>query len=281
MAEPNAGGKAEFASFLKGTHSVEDLTSGKVTVLRGSIFRSTDTTFALATGDGQLFEIESAAVERYKVVGSGLHPEVELALSSDALRNAKAIAFKQAAADSAQKSLINEKATFKDLRTDPIVDHTLFSLDHKLPFKDIRKDPISDPIGTLFRDPPGGTDFEPGFDPNQWANPAGGLTPFVLATPHQAPEAAVNMQAGFAQARQGFKPLPSDTGKEAVFDTLKEPISDTHKEVVYDTLKELSHDTLKEMIKDPLQDTRKELIETIGPEGGFQGPGGFPGMPNF
>ncbi|MET0795513.1 MAG: hypothetical protein ABW061_28600, partial [Polyangiaceae bacterium] len=173
---------------------------------------------------------------------------------------------------------LSDKAVVKDIHTD-----TLFVPDQKHVVKDVHKDPISDPIGTLFRDP-SGTLQEGVVDPGQFqVNPAtgqvaSGLLPFVMATPHHAPAAAVNLQAGALQQRAagGFKQLPFETLKELSTDnTLKEVIQDhTLKEVVHDTLKELIHDTQKEVIE-----TQVEGGGTLV-EGG-QIPGGIPGIPGF
>jgi len=100
---------------------------------------------------------------------------VELSVSSESLRSAKT-------------------TVFKPLATDGTI--ALYAADHKTVIKDIRTDPIVDAINTGIADSIGGTLAETlaegGFDPGQvLTNPAagvgGGITPFVMATPHQAP----------------------------------------------------------------------------------------------
>src|SRR5262245_40255301 len=99
MSEPMEGGGKEFAAFLRTCRSTDDVTSGKVRTIKGTISKSSDTAFAIRTCDGQAFEIEAAAVSRFKVLGGGLDPEVEIALSSDALKAAKQIVLKPVYAD--------------------------------------------------------------------------------------------------------------------------------------------------------------------------------------
>jgi hypothetical protein len=163
----------------------------------------------------------------------------------------------------------------KDVRTDPAIDKPLF--------KDIHKDPLNDPVGTLFADlgtGPGDPITSP--DPaGQITNPAiaagfaaqaAGAMPFVMATPHQAPQHLVNLQAGMPQAAAALggaqlKQLGHDTIKEVAWaETVKEPIRDTWKEMIHDTRKELVWDTWQEQVFDP---------------GQFGQPGPMFGMPGF
>ena len=303
MPDLTEGGNTEFVSFLKNCKTVEEVSSGKYVIVRGTVFRSGDVGFALTTADGQMIELDASAVDNFKVVaGGGTHPEVELSVQADALKNAKSLPFKPVFKDIHTDPITN-KVTHKDIHTDPISDQTLFVLDHKHVPKDHITDPLVDPIGTGAFDPIGGTAaetlIEGGFDPGQVVtNPvdpqgvglAQGMTPFVMATPHHAPSQMVNMQLAAAQQRVGvpgaapLKPLQTDTLKEISFDhTFKEIAHDTQKELVFDTLKEAMFDTHKELIFD----TRKEVIETLVEgggtiqEGGGQIPGGFPGMPGF
>jgi len=323
MSENHEGGSKEFAAYVKGSRSVEELTSGKYVTVRGTVHRSGETSFVLAT-EGQLVELESAAVERFKVVGSGLHPEVELSINAEALKAGKIISPKPVFTDGPhtlfsldQKTpfkdlhtdpISDHKPLFKDLHTDPIADQTLFVLDHK----NIHKDPITDPVGKIPFDPSttgdeslvegiGGIGGIGGPVVNPAAQQAAaGMVPFVMATPHHAPSAMVDLQMAAAQGRAvpQLKPLQLDTIKEAaldtikeaiadshkepVTDTIKETIADTHKETVLDTLKEATADTLKEAtadtFKESVADTRKEIIETTVEGGGsIQEGGGFPG----
>jgi hypothetical protein len=306
MADPTEGGNKEFAAFLKSCRPVEELTSDKLTTLRGTVYRSGDAAFAIQTADGQLVELEPSAVDRFKVIGTGLNPEVELSLTTEGLTAAKQL--KSVIADGGQTifakdirtdPIVDHKHVIKDLHTDPIADQTLFVLDHKLPHKDLAKDPITDPVGTATGfDPIGGTAVETlaegGFDPGQVAtNPAmaagqqagaPGMMPFVMATPHHAPAQMVNLQMGAAGAgaSAALKPFQSDTIKELSYDhTLKEMIHDTHKEVIFDTRKELIYDTHKEVFETYWEGggTLQEGAGTAAE--GSQFPGGFPGMPGF
>jgi len=303
MEENTEGGGKEFAAYLKSTRSVEELTSGKYVTIRGSVHQSGESAFVVAL-EGQLLEIPASAVERFKVTGDGVHPEVELFVNAEALKTSKVISGKSAFSDGTQtlfaadqKSaakdtytdpISDHKPVFKEVHTDPIADQTLFVLDHKA----IHKDPITDPVGTLVFDQLGNTAAESaieggGIDHGQVINPAaqraaGGMTPFVMATPHHAPSAMVDLQMAAAQAPGAaqFKRAGIDTLKEAAFDnTIKEVIAETHKETTGDTLKELITDTHKETVLDTLKeataDTRKEVFETLVEGGGtFQEGGG-------
>jgi hypothetical protein len=321
MPENTEGGSKEFAAFVKSTRSVEELTSGKHVTVRGTVHRSGDAAFVLALG-GQLVELDASSVERFKVVGSGLHPEVELSINAEALKAGKVVSPKPVFLDGPhtlftpdQKSLVKDvhtdpisdhKPVFKDLHTDPLADQTLFVLDHKT----VHKDPIMDPVGKVPFDPSNTGDESlaegiggiggPVFNPASQQAVAG-MTPFVMATPHHAPSAMVDLQMAAAQGRANpqlkpaqfdtvkevtldntLKELIADTHKESVADTIKETIADTHKESVADTLKESVADTLKESVADTLKesvaDTRKEIIETMVEGGGsIQEGGGFPG----
>lgn len=164
----------------------------------------------------------------------------------------------------------------KDVRTDPAIDKPII--------KDIHKDPLTDPLGTLIADVatgPGDPITSP--DPaGQITNPAvaagfaaqaAGVMPFVMATPHQAPQHLVALQAGMPQAAAAFggaqqlKPFGHDTIKEIAWaETVKEPIRDTLKEMIQDTRKELVWDTWQEQVFDP---------------GQFGQPGPMFGMPGF
>lgn len=292
MAETTEGGNKEFVAFARGTRHWDDIKAGKHVVVRGAVFRSGESTFALALADGRVLDLDAAAVDRFTVVGTGLSPEIELLVSADALSAAKTIATKTLASDLGTATLAAQnqaKLAVKDIRTDPIVDKVPHKdiytdpITDKPTFKDLVKDPITDPIGTLIQDQIGGTAVETlaegGFDPGQVVtNPAaqafGGATPFVMATPHHAPSPMVALQSGAAQgpSTAAYKPMPYDTLKELASDhTLKEVVKD----VQLDTHKEL------------LIDTRKEVFETTVEGGGTlqegtgQIPGGFPGMPGF
>jgi hypothetical protein len=302
MPETNEGGSKEFAAFLKGVKSVEELRAGAHVSLRGVVFRSGEKSFAIATADGTCVELEISAVERFKVIdGGGIYPEVEISVSAEALRNAKAIELKVPFKDLRTDPIADYKVPHKDAHTDPITDQKLPIkdlrtdpiADYKIPMKDMRKDPITDPTTGVadFYGDPGAQQGDPAFGQ---AAAAAGMSPFVMATPHQAPAPMVAMQ-NFG-ANPAMKPVQLETVKEASLDqTIKEIIHDhpTFKEIIHDhTLKEVIADpTYKELVfdtfKEPAVDTRKELVETTVEGGPYTAaetvgiPGGFPGMPGF
>jgi hypothetical protein len=135
------------------------------------------------------------------------------------------------------------------------------------------------------------------------AGQAGGLAPFVLATPHHAPAGPLAMQTAGLHRQAGLfgnKPPAADlvqktlvqdpgTQKHPPFDTLKESIADTLKEATTDglkdfiadpTLKEVVADnTFKEAIKDGIYDTLKEAVAdaTLVEPGGTLAEGGGAG----
>jgi hypothetical protein len=176
----------------------------------------------------------------------------------------------------------------------PFNDHKVIHTDLAGPFS-WDKDPIlhkvvQDP-GQDLRYQAGPVRVPPG-DPVQQG--AGGLAPFVLATPHHAPAGSLAMQSAGLQRQVGgpfaYKPVAADLGqktiaqdptKHGVFDTLAETgtyaTTDLNfKSVIKDaftdhTFKEVVTDhSLKEVVADPT------LVETGGTlvEGGGFGPGG-------
>jgi len=252
-----------FADFVKSAPSAADLTSGRTTTVTGTVYRAEEADkFVLATADGQTAELPIDAVVRHKVIdASGLNAVSQLE-----------VVIAKIAGRLTLKELIKEplKELIKDVIKDPAR--------KELP-KDIIKEPIKEPIfdpGTLWNDPPGGTlqeNIDIG-DPGQVVvNPAaqagaaaGGMTPFIMATPHHAPQAAVMQQqlAGPVAAAAGLGGLTARTIKEVITDhfadqpwtrkeLIKDPILDTRKEMIWDTYKEAAYDTWVEQGFDPGQ----------------------------
>jgi len=292
MAEKPEGGGKEFQAFLRSVQTLEEATSSATTQLTGMVFRSEEGRFAITTGEGQTYELDATAVQRFKVLDTqGLSPVVTLQIATDVLSKA---------------SLRPVKPFVKDLSTDPIKD---LIADHKHLPKDLIKDPIKelpwdpkvpwkdppkdvpkdvptkelakDPPKEFLKDPPKDLPkdvFETGFrdpggtgiadtlvetlDPGQGViNPqpgfaggfAGGdLTPFVMATPHHAP-------AHMIQAQMGAQPGLAAAAAGGA--GLKPLAADTAKELAFETVfqldrpKQVIFDTRKEMIFD----TRKEM----------------------
>lgn len=148
--------------------------------------------------------------------------------------------------------------TFKEPTTDPLFDTSPIQDQLKAPGLDTNPlidqvkapafDTIQEGIGTIQEGtlpglPPGG-----GINPGQrgLAGMGGNMAPFVMATPHHAPQAAVMMQQAL-----GGRGLQGGAGQ------IGNPI--TLKEVIQDPII-----TIKEMVKDPIQDPIT-WVETIFP----------------
>jgi hypothetical protein len=161
----NQNGNKEFLEFLRSAPSLEDASAGATTELTGLVSRTTDGRFAITTGDGQTFEMEVGAVQRFRPVeGGGFSPIATILVSSEALKNAtlrplKPI-IKEIAKDPIKDIIHDGTHTYfsKDIATDPIADKHLPKdirtdpIQDKHPFKDIRKDPLQDPIDTGWAD---------------------------------------------------------------------------------------------------------------------------------
>jgi hypothetical protein len=305
-AQTQDGGNREFREFLRAAPSLDDASSGAHTELTGLVSRTGEAgKFAITTGDGKTYELEVGAVQKFRTdAGSGLTPVATIQVASEVLKNATLRTVKPIIKDMIKDPIkdvihdgtlhgkdihtdpIVDKPIHKDIHTDPLADKHLHTdpLVDKHPLKDIHKDPLQDPINTGFADlaTTGAGDPVNIPDPaGQVTNPAvaagfaaqaGGVTPFVMATPHQAPQHLVAMQAGMPQtaalgAAAQLKPLHYDTAKEVAWaETIKEPIRDTLKELIHDTRKELIFETVYEPIYDPTQ---------------VQQPGPMFGMPGF
>lgn len=250
---PDLKADKAFAEFVKSAPSAADLTSGRTTVVTGTVYRSEDAEkCVLATADGQLAEVPLDAVVRHKVVDStGL-----LAVSQLEVVAAR----------------IGSRITLKELIKDPIkevIKEVVKDPARKELPKDFIKEPVKEPIfdpGTLWNDPPGGT-LQEQIDPgafggiNPVAGAAAGMTPFIMATPHHAPQAAL-MQQQLATSIGVPAGIGARTIKEMTTDPItdqfhtrkemiKEPIFDTRKEMIWDTMKEASSDTWVEQGFDP------------------------------
>lgn len=311
MASRKEGGNREFLEFLKDAPTLEEASSGATQELTGLVSRTEDGRFAITTGEGQTYELEVGAVQRFRPLDpGGLTPMATIQVASEALQNATlrplkpifkdvykdpikdivhdgTLAFKDVRTDPVfdnkqiikdpQKDLPYDTPAAKDIRTDPVFDATHYAKDvrtdpavDKPIFKDIHKDPLADPIETGFADVAGTGPADPigGIpDPTgQITNPAfnafaaagaqqAGMTPFVMATPHHAPQHLVAMQAGLPQmgafaGGPNFKPAMDTIKEVAGGETGKQPIFDTAKEMVRDTFKEMIRDTYKEMVWD-------------------------------
>ena len=284
MADPNEGGAREFQAFLKSVPTIDEAASDESVTVAGLAFRSSDGKFALTTGEGQTYDLDIGAVQRFKVLdSSGLAPIVAIQIARDVFGKATLRPLKPVVKDVIKdiiKDIIHDhKRPWKDIIKDPIRD-TIKELPKdpiRDTFKEIPKDPIRDTWWETHKQPfadpldPTGTGVadsaveQPGgFDPGSIVNPAvgmggmamqgGDMTPFIMATPHQAPDFLVSQQMGaqpaMAQAAApGLKPIASDTAKELQYETLyhfdrpKAVIADTRKEMIFDTRKEMIWET--------------------------------------
>jgi hypothetical protein len=189
---------------------------------------------------------------------------------------------KEVAKDPARKEL--PKDIIKEPVKEPVFDPPTF--------KEPVKEPIFDP-GTLWNDPPGGT-LQEQIDPGQFgginpvaagaAGAAAGMTPFIMATPHHAPQAAVMQQQLAGPMAASAAGLNAHTVKELITDHVADQIW-TKKELTKDPIL----DTRKELTKDPILDTRKEMVwdtykEAAGDtwvEQGFDPSGGVVNPPSW
>lgn len=231
-----------FADFLKEAPAAADLTGDDSVSLTGVVARSDkEGQFVLLTADGQSLELNTDAVKDYTVVQEqGPQKVVQLTVSAKALNPSAG------ATIGGLRTGVADVITRKELIKDPIFDTRKELIWDTI--KELIKDPQSDPWtwveqqGTLQEqiDPGGGFGVDPAVEAG------GGLTPFIMATPHHASAAAVAMQPGAA------------AGGAAI--TLKEIPGDiTRKELI----KESIFDTRKEFIKDPITDPIT-WVENIG-----------------
>lgn len=295
--EPNKTEPANksFAEFVRAAPHVSEVMG--TTSLTGVVMRCDDPSkVVVATQGGQTIYVPIDAVRSHTVLQDGSpHKLVQLEVAADRLASAQ----QGSLVDRPGLKPVVQDPTVKETFKDPIQDLKPAFHDHTI--KEMFKDPIQDvkrpwldPVTTLAEQI-----FDPGSIVTSPATPAaaaGGLTPFVMATPHHAPTAAImmqNMAAGMAArkvpATDGItlkEQIADQTLKETIADqTLKESITDhTLKELIHDTLKESIHDTLKEMVGDQtIQETigGGTLQETVGNPGGVTiNPAvwGLPGM---
>jgi hypothetical protein len=254
-----------FSKFLEAQPTTDSLNS--VALLSGRVFRAESAgRFLILTAHGPV-ELTADAVRRHKVLDtSGIHPVVQLEVDLTRIKRITKDLVKEAPKDGI-------KDPVKEVAKDPLKDGI------KDPIHDPKfapKDPVFDPERgkVLAWDPPKG--WDPGVDPsgalgtplaNQGAEM---LRPFVLATPHHAPQGAVAQQAMGWPGGGGLKPIQLDTFKEVARDTWKEvvkdPIHDIH--------------TRKEFIKDPIKEIAEPTwVERTDPTGGLVDPPihNFPG----
>jgi hypothetical protein len=277
-------GSESFEQYLSGAPEAPG--AGEVVTLTGVVYRSaTRGKFTLVLPSGESAELDVDAVRSYKPVPDpGTQRLVQLEVPKERLPDNLAGIATLPQADQITLKEATKDPQFDTLaiyNTHPIIDHVTVAWlnhPHTLPILDVGtipaidqgpKFPASDQTIAegVIPDPTGG-------QINPIAGVGGGLTaPFVMATPHHAPQAAVMMQqlaaslgaGGAAGAGAGLKPAAFDTIKEVSFETLKEPI----------------HDTFKEVIRDPI--TIWESTGTLAEGGGpVQGGGGpiwnFPGL---
>lgn len=291
MATSKKNDGKTFADVLKNAPTLGE--AGPRTVrLTGAVYRSEEKDkFTLVTGE-QAVTLDVDAVEHFRMLQeTETQRIVEIEVLAERLRpeafTPKPIldpggTLKEVIKDPIQdpqtiKELIKDPisdpgGTRKEVIKDPIMDPTR---------KELIKDPIQDPITWVEQiDPKGGFDQVGGLGGGV-INPAaqqgaGGMAPFVMATPHHAPQAAVAMQQLAAQGRQQVAKAAVAEGTHAF--TPKPPHLDpvnTIKEITKDPLFDPPR-TIKELIKDPIQDPIT-WVEQIDPKGGFDQVGGLGG----
>ena len=285
MATGKTTGNSEFLEFLKGAPTLDEASSQDVTDLTGIVSRTTDGKFAITVPEGQTYELDAGAVQRFRMMdGPGFTKIVTIQILSDALKAATLRPIKPIFKDIIKdpiKEMIHDGKKFpidtlagKDLHTDPVADEPWpkrFITDPAVDnvFKDWTR---GEPPKPMVADPTTGIGdivSQPGLI-DQVVNPATGLgsqgpMPFAMATPHHAPAHLLAMQmgvqppGGFGGA-QNYKPVHwekhpwsetthwADNGKPFVLDTRKEIIRDTIKEMAFDP-----QNTWAEGIFDPTQ----------------------------
>lgn len=290
MADRKDDGKKRFAEFLRNAPTLEDAAADDSVELTGLVSRTTDGRFAITTDAGQTYELDVDAVREFREVeapgaasaaairvGRDLLTEAALRPSKPTIKDLIKDPIKDIIHDGKHMitdPIVDQKSPIKDVHKDPLTDPPKPvakdpPFDPKHPFKDVHKDPLTDPntfvpegLGTGAADPIG---QDPRIDPT--VNPA---APFVMATPHQAPQHLLAMQVGAPAAAALTQFGQDQTQKEMVVDSVKEPISDTQKELIRDTFKEMIRDTHKEMVidtqKELIADTHKELIRDTAKE---------------
>jgi hypothetical protein len=326
MAEknPSAGRKDKsFEEYLRESPAARDVT-GPVTMV-GAIARSTkDDEFVLMTG-GQTIELPVDAVESYRVVQeSGTQRVLELQLNParvrerlakgpvDTLKEGPFDTLKEQPFDTIKEQpfdTVKEQPfdTIKEQPFDTIKEQPFDTLKEQThdtlkegpfdTFKESIKDPIADPITIQEVATPGKQLGDP-IDPGQlggMVNPAAGFmgaVPFVMATPHHAPQEVIARQAaaaGMPQMQAATVHFIDMTGSSPAIDQIQTiHVLDSPRTTPLIDVQTLPHfdhaPTLKELIKDPLQDP-VTWVEGAGgsimeqPGGGFQPPvWNLPGM---
>src|SRR3954451_3400991 len=108
MATGKTTGNSEFLEFLRGAPTLDEATSEEMAELTGIVSRTEDGKFAITTSEGQTYELEAAAVQRFRAVEApGFHKIATIQISSEALKAA---------------TLRPMKPLFKEMIKDPIKD---------------------------------------------------------------------------------------------------------------------------------------------------------------
>ncbi|HSV67054.1 MAG TPA: hypothetical protein VLJ59_14220 [Mycobacteriales bacterium] len=278
MAEGKAdAGARTFAEFVQNAPLADE--AAATVVLTGAVLRSaTEGKFVLvAEGYGQL-ELDIDAVRAFDILeDSATRKWGRVVIGQD--RITKALA----------KDIGGDTIRFKDVAKDPITDQVV-------------KQVALDPPNTLVEN----------VDPSQLGvipEAFGGAAPFIMATPHHAPEQALRMQAAAAGVpidKVIADPPQKVIAKEAVTDNItdvklqwkdirtdpvtdvKNTIKDIRTDPVTDVklnVKDVSTDPItdvtKNLVADPntgIGDTLVENVGTLQEGGGTVAEGGFPGQ---
>lgn len=237
MAErPKTKEAKPFAEFLKDAPPASQASGEESIPLTGVVMRSEkEGMFVLATQEGQMLELNAEDVQNYEVVQeTGPQKIVRVDVSAKALATAGG-----AGAIGSFRTMVYDYITRKELIKDPIFDPTR---------KELIKDPWTDPWTRIETE---GTIQETTFDPGLGVDPAveAGLTPFIMATPHHASQAAIAMQPGAAAYKPVyFDPTRKELIKDPAFDTLKE----LRKDPIIDPVTWVENTgTLQEQVFDP------------------------------
>jgi len=256
-SQPNP--EQSFEEYLRSAPATE---AQDTVTLIGVVTRSEkEGNFYLSTG-GQTVELPSSAVRQFRVVQENAPQKlVELDVDPAQLPQqaglAQRITNPQIDTIFTKKELIKDPIydTRKEVTKDPIFDTRKEVTKDPVfdTFKEVVKDPLTDPLTLV------GEQVDPspiGGDP---AAGLGGLTPFVLATPHHASAAAVGLQAGAAAQKsvavEGANPYLGGIGTQVAADV-------HHTTHWFDQLI-----TRKEIAKDPIFDQQvvSQISEQIDP----------------
>ena len=299
MATGKRDNNQEFLDFLKSAPTLDEANAEDLTEISGIVSRTDDGKFAITTGEGHTYELETGAVRPFRAMeGSSFQKMATIQVVSEALKNAtlrpiKPV-FKDVTKDPIKDIILDgkhppfdkhpssETLTFKDVHTDPLADQKNMITDpivDKRPWKDIHKDPIIDPPKRLVDEGTGPADVPIPDPTGPFGHPVG-PTPFAMATPHHAPQHLLAMQAGAQPPPFPGGPSPKPLWEKHPWSE-KIPWRDTVKETIFDTHKEMIMDTRKELIWDPPQTFVEGIPDPTGPFGGPQPDPWRGGMPGF